>query len=209
MNQPTSCPEDSSATVHLNVPNHLDLYVLIVGILAGVLLGPGVLGQIWPGGYDRLWVGSGPGRQELVTYDRNQRELLTRLEQSGVTAEAVIEKRAAIETGRIPLEAKVLVAQKNHRAWLQGRAAALVLAVLVIMVIEAMLSTMSATIWQKMRHRLVTLRYALMAVWITLLLAEPAAITEGSMITFVALLVSFSLLIAYVPLPGWKGKTGE
>ena len=38
-------------------PDHRDLYLIVVGVLLGVLLGPGVLGRFAPNVYDRIFVG--------------------------------------------------------------------------------------------------------------------------------------------------------
>ncbi len=192
-------PDNPTSTT---APCHRDIYVLVVGLLVGVVLGPGVLGQVWPWAYDQLFVGSGPARSELVTYEKTNHDILKRMEQSGATAEAVTEKRTMIESGRVPLEAQILLSQKQHRDWLRGRSAALVLAVLVLMVIEAMLGSMQGAALQRLRHRLTTARYALMAVWVMVLLAEPSGLGDASLVTFIALLVLVSLIFAYLPM-GW------
>ncbi len=205
MSNPT--PDKPAATTKADetnhrAPCHRDIYVLLVGVLVGVLLGPGVLGQVWPWAYDQLFIGSGPARSELAAYEKTNQDVLTRLEQSGATAEAVTEKRLLMESQRLPMEAQMLVSQKQHRDWLRGRSAALVAAVLVLMVIEAMLGSMQGPTWQRLRHRLTTARYAIMAVWVAVLLAEPSGLGDASLVTFIALLVLVSLVFAYLPM-GW------
>lgn len=168
-------------------PNHRDLYVIVAGILLGVILGPAVMGRVLPEQYKQWFVvpvvePADPGKiaQQLAA-----------ISATGATHEAVQEKLQELEEEAY--RKKTAAESQAHQ--IHGRAPALILAALVMMVLESLLPAGSA-----LRGRLVMVRYGLIALWLALLMAQPAQLRSLPM-AFTASLVVVSLLAALLPLP--------
>ncbi|MCE9589961.1 MAG: hypothetical protein K8S99_05495 [Planctomycetes bacterium] len=181
----------SSRTV---APNHWDLYLIIAGVVLGVLLGPAVLGRVAPETYDNWFVGVGSYQEELDRLNTGLRDELKGIEASGATEVAVTEKVKANQGRLIELQNRLQQAQLDHTLWMRGRSTALILAALVLMVIESMLDAGSA-----MRGRLVSGRYAVTAMWLALLLAQPSQLKSLPLL-FIGLLVVVVLAVSSLPM---------
>ena len=171
--------------------------LLLIGAIAGVTLGPMGLARVVPEAYQRAFVGGGQPQQELDTFDRDVLERRQRLEKTGVTSPALVEFNERHQTDRNLIEVRVLLERRQHLERLIGWAVGLVLAVVVVMGIESLLTGPSV-------HRLAISRHALIAVWLTLMLAQPKLI-ESVPIVFTGLLVLVALAVSLVPL----GKRGR
>ncbi|MEX0652708.1 MAG: hypothetical protein WD534_18300 [Phycisphaeraceae bacterium] len=192
-------------------PDHRDLYLLVAGLVLGVLLGPAVLGQLAPGVYDQVFVGSGPATTELRKQEAAHEQALRDLEQTGVSDAALVERAAAFEQQRMMLRAQAEQERMAHLSRLTGRMMALVLAVVGIMVIEALVSPQpeggKRQAVPAVIGRLVSVRYALLALWLAVALARPGLLVEVPVL-FVALLIVVALVVALVPL-GRRREQGE
>lgn len=174
-------------------PSPRDVHVLTVGLLAGLLLGPGVLGWLHPPTYDRLFMGVGPElhqqlREAATAYAVNR----DRLRDTGVTSEALddLERRHLSEVE--PIAAQIAQRYEDRMLRLRSVMSSLVIAVLAVMVIEAVVAP---------RHQsgLATARYALLAVWVALALAQPRLLADLA-VGFTLGLIGMALLAGWVPL---------
>ena len=183
--------------------DHRDVYLLALGIVLGVLIGPQVLGRWAPAAYDRLFVGGGQAQRELDDFDRHVSEELRRLNGTGATKTAIEEKAAELLKDRAEKSERRDANLRQHAAWLAGQMNALLLALLVFMIVEAVTDPASA--WgARFRNRLATVRYALMALWLALLLGQQQWLRDVPL-AFLALLVVVALLAAVVPLRRREG----
>lgn len=172
------------------MPNHRDLYVLAAGLLLGLLLGPSVLGRASPETYSRYFADYQIAAQHLAIHDANVQEILKKLVAADVTSVAMDELVQTRAAQREPLQAAVDRARQS-----QGRLLAAMLAVLVFMIFETLPEATAILV----RSRLATARYALMALTLALLLAQPQQLKGMSML-FLALLLAVGLAVALVPL---------
>ena len=174
------------------VPNHRDLYLIIIGLVAGILLGPFVLGRVSPKLYDDVFLLGRPNADSLES----------------VMATALERQKAMVESGASPVAAaelleKVNADQQNRRralmrdrlSWLRSRMTALVLAMILLMALETLTAPSSLVV----HRQLISARYALIAIWLAIALAQPRLVSDVPGL-FVALLVVVSLIVALIPL---------
>ncbi len=174
-------------------PGPRDLYILTLAVVAGLLLGPFMLGRLHQPTYNRLFVGVDPVKQiELEAATAEYVDKRQRLQATGVTPDALIElddnHAATVE----PLVAAMARDMQKHTYGLWQLLGALVVAVLAIMVIEAVVSA-------HRRAGLVTARYAILSVWVTIALAQPTMLAELPLL-FTLLLIGVAVAAALVPL---------
>lgn len=179
------------------------LYLIVAGILLGVLLGPAVLGRLAPSVYQRAFVGGAEQAARLAEEQAKTQQQLEALEATGVTEAAIPEQLLARDQQLAVLKAELEQARRLRLAELVGGLSALTLAVIAVMLIESLISPDPApdkpTPVPPALGRLITARYALAALWIALALAQPALLKQLP-ILFVALLVVVALAAALVPL---------
>lgn len=184
-------------------PDHRDLYLLVAGVLLGVLLSPAVLGQLSPRTYDAWFVGGGEEAAMVAAEERAIGADLDRLRAIGVTPVAIQEELSRRLNTLAPLKMTVEQAQAERAAALQGWMTGAVLCVLIVMAIEAVTApnveegqpaSVSPT-----TGRLKSVRYALLAVWVALAVARPAALADLPWL-FIALLLLVALAAGLVPL---------
>lgn len=179
------------------------LYLLVAGIILGVLLGPAVLGRVAPTLYQDVFVGGGEYIRQLTEQQAETTRQLETLEDIGVTDAALPEQVLGREQQLVLLKAQLGQAQRDRLSELTGWTSALMLAVIAVMMIESLVSP-DVSADKAMRvppslGRLVTARYALAALWIAIVLAQPALLKQLP-ILFVGLLVVVALASALVPL---------
>lgn len=172
------------------LPNHRNLYMLAVGLLIGVLLGPAVLGKYAPQVYEAWFVDVPTAVQKLTTYDVDQSQLIQRLAQTQATGVALEEFKATHAPERRPYLDQLQRAYHN-----QGRFIATIFGVMVLMVLEALPDPKST----RLRGHLATARYALMSLALALLLAQPQWL-QGISISYLVLIGLVALGLALVPL---------
>ncbi len=158
-------------------PHHLDLYLLLGGLIAGLLLGPMVLGRVSPATY-RTWFAAGAAEHDQVLHQRLQRLIQTGV--SDVAASEMFEREQQQQV-------------EQHLNWLRSRWLAMVLTVLVVMVVETVLPPGPAC------NRLSMARYVLMAVWLAVAVAQPRLIADVPLL-FVCVLAVVAILAAAAPL---------
>jgi hypothetical protein len=184
-------------------PDAGGLYLLVAGIVLGVLLGPAVMGRVLPGVYQDVFVGGADIARQLNEQQTQNDEQLKRLTDTGVTEAAIDEQGLMLGQQVAVLRAQLDEAQRARLDALRGWTSALVLAVIAVMMIEALVSpdvkAGAAARVSPTLGRLVTARYALVALWIAVVLAQPRLLTQLP-IVFAALLILVALGAALVPL---------
>jgi preprotein translocase subunit SecF len=179
------------------------LYLLVAGIVLGVLLGPAVLGRLAPSTYEDAFVGGRQFTQQIDEKAAAAEEQVRALDGTGATPVAITEQLNQQDFQLIELRAKKQQAQQDQLASLTGWTTSLMLAVIAMMMLESLLSpdtrsTGSFEISPSL-GRLVTARYALCALWIAIMLAQPKLLSQLP-IVFAGLLIVVSLAVALVPL---------
>lgn len=172
------------------VPNHRDLYVLAAGLLLGLLLGPAVLGRLSPETYNHYFADLKTATEQMAAHDERVRITKEKLVSTDVTSVALSEFNEMEASKNLPYLEHFARAQHTR-----GRLLAAMLAVLVVMILE----TLPAAEAIVLRSRLATARYALMALVLALLMAQPQWI-QGLSLPFLLLLVAVGLAVALVPL---------
>lgn len=189
-------------------PDQGSLYLLVAGILLGVLMGPAVLGRLAPSIYEDAFVGGADLARQLREDQALTQEQAETLDQIGVTDAAIPEQILQRQQQEVVLQAQLQQAKREHHASLTGWTTALMLAVIAVMMLEALLGpeTKAGTPTQVSPSlgRLVAARYALTAVWIAIVIAQPQLLAALP-IVFAGLLIVVALGVALVPL-GPKGS---
>lgn len=192
---PDQSPDDVPQVPRVG-PDHRDLYLIVVGIVLGVLLGPAVMGRVSPATYNKLFRGGVSEQLAIQKYDSEQEKLRERLSNSGATEGVALEEfNARPRDERIVLLANLQKAQQAHRSGMMGRNVAIILALLALMLVETLVDPSQLAI----RGRLATARYALLAIWLALMLAAPSQFLAVPR-TFLAGLVIMALVAALVPM---------
>lgn len=183
----TTSPEPSG----LPGPNHRDLYLIIAGIVVGLLLGPGVLGKLAPTAYDRLFVGAAAIEKEQREIEAQLTRQIEGIVAAGASEAAVQEKLKEADRRQAVLRQELENARQQRVGWSAGT----VLAILIVMIIETLIDPRNLSL----RARLATARYGLIALWLALLLAQPS-MGRSLPLLFAGLLAAIALLAALLPL---------
>ena len=149
--------------------------------------------------------------QDLGAFDEQTRTQKTNLAATGVTEIAVRELEQQREKERDLLKNR----QEGERRDLEGRwakamlrwpalATSLLLAVVGLMILEALIDPAATTGLGARRGQLASARYALIALWIATLLAQPQVLRSVN-IVFVGVLLAFALVLVFMPM-GWLRK---
>ncbi len=171
--------------------SHANLILLAVGLLVGLLAGPFVLGRLSPSTYAKLFE-AGEAQQKLEVFEEDAARRLHAAKQIGVTGEYLPELQREIDVQRRELtRARDAARARNVQSYMT----AVLLALVAIMVVEALQSHAGSLI----ARRLTTIRYALAAIWLALLLAVPQPLLQVSML-FVGLLIAIALIVGLIPL---------
>ncbi|MDP6153237.1 MAG: hypothetical protein QF785_07665 [Phycisphaeraceae bacterium] len=185
------------------MPARRDLYVLMAGVVIGVVAGP-VHVRVAPGSYDRLLRGGGVERSELKRIDGELDAWRKRIEATGATDSALDPREFHDMQRRDELAKALSTAERGQRRQLD----ALSLAILLVLVLVMMLETLLRPEQQHARERFTAIRYALVAAWIALTLARPSMLRDLN-VAFLTLLVVVTALAAWVPLKLKSGGRGE
>lgn len=170
-------------------PAHYELYLLALGLIAGILMGPAVFGRLAPRAYQSLFPSVAHARQRLIQLDASLTETRQRLTDIGVTDTAFIEVELGLLPQREALQAELIRTQRSS-----GRLITLLAALGVVMVVEVVIASHRRT----QRRRLVRARYVLAAVVLALALAQPESLKLLSL-PFLMLLTIVILIAAWAP----------
>jgi hypothetical protein len=184
----------STPAVQIAGPDHRDLYLIVIGILAGILLGPYVLGRVKPEVYRRAFVG-GVEEARLVRERDRQIEAIEKRGMAGASDVALLEKVGDLRKQQAPLIANYEKAIRERSDRLARLTTALVLAIVALMVIETLVDPARPDL----RARLATARYAVVAAWLALLFARPELLKSLPML-FLGGVIVVAIAAALVPL---------
>ena len=181
-------------------PTWLDLVLLIVGLVAGVLLGPAVLGKVAPEMH-LAWFQGGVAEQKVVDDYLAERASL-RQKVPGVEGDSVLDvfDRETAAQQRM-YESELFIAQAKFANVYRSRMTAIILAVAGLMLLEVFMVTGASNMVDAVRFssKVATARYALVAVWLAMLLAVPAQLRELPMV-FTILVLIVAAAVALAPL---------
>jgi len=189
----------------------LDIYIIAIGVLVGILLGPGVLGRLAPSVYATIFIGDQAVAEKIEqareTHRQQVIEDLERLELTEVSPEAVEEYQARadaeLQAELAQLGAEAMAARQVRADRLDGLRRALILTLVLVMLLESVHATSArrrATPRDGERLTgIVAARYVLIAGWLTLFLAQPRMLSTTPWGLWV-ILAGISLLAALVPL---------
>jgi hypothetical protein len=204
-------------------PDYRDLYLLVAGVLIGVVLSPAVMGQFVPNWSAQLFGGTDYEQQaddlqsELDKLSKKWQKELQTLADSGVSQAAVQQQRKQYKQQRQAIQQRrqqLFHAAELARDQRAGRMlVAIMLTLGLVMVIEAFVApqpdqTTTRTAVPKALGRLKTVRYALLAIFAALLLARPSLLVSATFI-FTALLAAVALVVGLVPLGRRQQQASE
>ncbi len=195
-------------------PSWRDLYLVIAGVLLGLLMGPAVLGRVAPGAYDAMW--TGPTARNLARTlqesDAAVSQELERMRGTGVTEAAIEEHRTERRRDLAPLHRAVEQARDQRAA---GLSLAVWLVLALVMVAETLQSPQPrsdrAVAVRPAAGRLITIRYALLALWLAILLARPTLfepLRQPGMVVLIVLMIVVALVAGFVPLGPRRSSPG-
>ena len=185
-------------------PGYRELYLLVVGVIVGVLLGPGVFGHFNPAAYDEWFIGSGKTEPLIREAQEKYEADIKSMTEAKITPVAIEEIRIEFERRMAVLKAQRQAKRDQAALALGGRANALLFAMVAMMILETLASADQA----QLRSRLAIARYSLMAVWIALVMAQPGLILHTS-VAFAGLVLLVAVLGAVIPMPRFgKAKAG-
>ncbi len=171
-----------------HTPDHREIYLLVGGLIAGMLLGPAVLGRWQPDLHGRWFPSVDAAQQhfaaEMTAHDQQARALEALAEAGRIDGAELLDH---VQRPPVSKQTRVRLRRARHH---RGRMYALILAIFTVMIIETVVVTR--------RQGLMRARYALAAVFIALLLAQPAVLA-GFSPAFLLLLLAVALLAAWMP----------
>ena len=179
-------------------------YLIVAGILLGVLAGPGVMKRLAPD-WHRAFFHS----VDLTQLENDHRDELDRfydqITGTGVSKEYVDEQVAQID---MVYQAKLNAGRQAERHRVATLVLSLTFAIFLVMILEAVLSpdpragckdNATPTEASPVVGRLITIRYALAGLAVALLLASPGMLMSLPF-GFLALLLAIALILGLIPL---------
>ena len=169
-----------------------------MGIMAGILAGPWILGRFLPDTYQRLFVGGQAVQEQLTTFDQQRQHKRQGIIQSGASPTALAEFDQQSQPDRQLLETQLqLTRVTKANQWL-GQSVAMLFVVIFLLFAEKRIN-------QPIRRgRLQTARHALLAVWIAMALAGP--MFRHVPLVFAGLLVLLAIVATLAPIDSEKGS---
>lgn len=188
------------------------MLMLVVGLIVGVLLSRAVLGNLAPDLYQQMFYGV--SAQDVEDADAAHQQLrgeVLKLLETDVPTQAIEEHLAQVRQNEMNPMLAVPRAAEQRSVQMASLISAVLLAVVVVMFLETLVGPSD----EKQRQvisptvaKLKTVRFALMAVGLALLVAHPTLLGQLPWLFFV-LLVVVALVLGFVPLGGRSAKSAQ
>ncbi len=184
--------------------DHRDLYLLVAGVLIGLMLSPAILGRVAPDLYQQLFIGGTlADQQEALDYHAAVRdEIQTLIAQDRPSTDIEQHLNALRLEGLNPV-ARLEQLQRERSIELMGVLGAIMIVVVVVMVLETLAAPQESqggrAVVRPVVGRLKSARYALMALWLALFLANPVLLWHLPWL-FAALILVVALVLCMIPL---------
>lgn len=188
-------------------PDHRDLYVLIAGVVLGVLLSGAVLGNLAPDVYRQIF--EGISEQQIEEAQQGHVELQEKLMRLRLTDVSAVEIERVLNEARLDDDNPINIIRhsvEQRTAQFAGVLGALVLGVVLVMAIETQVTPLPRDRRQEIKPivgRLKNIRYALIAVALTIILAHPTLIKSIPWMFLIIMLV-VGLVVGLIPLKSSK-----
>ncbi|WP_432799064.1 hypothetical protein [Poriferisphaera sp. WC338] len=191
----------------LPFPDHRDLYVLIVGLLLGIVLSANFLGAVAPNLYNKIFLGNLAERTAIIEYEKQVAPFKAELQAKQAAGEnqqmdqQTFMQIMAMQKEEQQLKANLVQASTAHTTGLLGIILTLVLAVVAVSVIETQIVPNTKNNRAEIPPslgRLTRLRYVILAAILTIIIAQPNFISTVP-ITFAIILIGFILFAGLFP----------
>ena len=195
-------------------PNHRDLWLLVVGLLLGILAGPAVFGRWAPDQYEHFFANDLKAQRieamadlreisKLNAVQSNRQEVARALAETGVTPEAIDEAADAVNADIAKLQQPIIDDLRQRQVNLEAGASAnlgRLLTLVLLLLGAALLETLWAPEAITIRRRLITVRFALLALLLAYVAAQPAWLIEVVDPVFTGALIVAVVVVAIVPI---------
>ncbi len=172
----------------------MDVGLLVLGVVAGLVLGPWVFGSFWEQGYRNVFVGDSGAQAKIASIEADYADRIERTRETGVSPAGVSDIEQERDAAIREVESTGAAQRTEHAAWLNARRDSLVLAIGIVLLLAAAIGPRRPL----MQARLVTACYALLAGWIAITLARPAGMGSLPWV-FVGLLTAVAVIVALLP----------
>lgn len=175
---------------------------MVVGITAGLILSQWGLGRFNPDAYAKIFVGAHDARMSFIEQVKKRVDKMKDIEERRVKVEATgsesamadFNARAERELDEVTtpidtLKTEMKVLERDHAAMLQNYSSALLLVVVVMMILETLFDESSGGYVGTLRGKFTSIRYAVIAVWLAVFIAQPMLIRDVPLMFFVLLLL--------------------
>lgn len=184
-------------------PDHRDLYVLIVGLVLGVLCSGAVLGNLAPSVYRQIFEGVNQEQIEegMEAHAQLQADVMNLLQTDVSSVEIERHLREARQDESNPITI-IQESVEARAAQFAGLLAALVLGIILIMAIETQVTPLPQDQRQEIKPavgRLKNIRYVFTAIALALIIAHPTLMKSIPWLFLVAVIV-VALVVGLIPL---------
>jgi hypothetical protein len=209
-------------------PDHRDLYLLVFGLAVGLLLSQWCLGRFSPDFYEKWFVGG-----QTLRLERNAEELDLRKKIKNRDAELTVQRKtieslkseSALEAFQIATrkelsdmaaqayrklehyKIEMQFAKEDRQKYHQRMLTGLVMVIVVMMIFQTLMDPSSPSS-QNMQRRFNSVRYAVMAGWLAMFMAQPDPLSGDKIpVSFFILLLVVAIGAALAPLGRDRSKT--
>lgn len=174
------------------MPDQRHLYLLVAGVVLGVLLSPAIFGRLAPTTYTNLFLGGSDLAEQRAAHQRETDTQLFALQAAGAPPEEIFAYTTDREQTAAFLTAQLTAVENEKLMTLMSYQIVLVLTVVIVMAAESSVTSPS------LRTRFVTTRYVLITLWIIALFIRPDVFAQLPLV-FGGILVAAIALVALFP----------
>ena len=205
---PASKKDGRTITDVLPFADHRDLYVLIVGLVIGILLSKGFLGAVAPNFYHQVFVGGLAQQKALVAFEEKAAPFKKQVQayqaenpESPQLPPQVAQQAFLMQLKENQLRGDLATEQSKHAAGMLGILLTLFVALVMVSVLETQVIpnvTKTRAEIPPMLGRLTRLRYVILAGVLALVTAQPTFL-KTIPIVFAIILIGFILVAGLLP----------